>query len=357
MESTAAFHAKVTTFGLGEFIPKMTDLGWTSFAVLAYVSEYVPGVSSTDSFDKELAIPLFGIAAHVKRPQLRRLFVTAFTMATEDLKQNIETTGSEEIARPMPKEEREDRRDNLDKRLSGLELEFEYDPSIRLVNLAHELFDLNHVRYIQWEDCTMRNQELDGQKKDKSWEPDPKGFVREHEVTVHKRADLGSDQLLRQALARRAIALDMAGLITFEASELWHNLLFRAYNESPEEGYKRVSLEQIRRADRKLFEHVNSLCRKGVRPLPDKTLPFEIAFKDGMQSLKINLCLAPRQGSDSTSSSGGGPHKKARHEGHGTSSVHKSDLDKILNSVKHLETAVQAGAHKGRGWGGGGGVS
>ena len=110
----------------------------------------------------------------------------------------------------------------------------------------------------------MRSQESDGHKKTKGWE-ESNGFVKVVTKAVPERADMGTDHLLRQAMTRRALALDMCDLASLELVESWHTLLFRAMNEPPPQGYCHVTLEQLRNADRKLWHFISDQCRGGVQ--------------------------------------------------------------------------------------------
>jgi hypothetical protein len=169
VNSEAEFRRVVDECGLDAFHYKFVLLGWDTLAKLAYSSDWVPGSADPALFDSELTIPILGAKNHILRTGLKRLFVAAFTMSVNDLKRMSERT---QDAAPvmMPNAEKEARREALDTRLTGLDLEVEADPSFRLVDFVQQMHVNNAVHYVPWEDCTMRPQEMDGAKKKKDWE-------------------------------------------------------------------------------------------------------------------------------------------------------------------------------------------
>eukprot|EP00972_Heterocapsa_arctica_P044340 6546307-Heterocapsa_arctica.AAC.1 len=68
-------------------------------------------------------------------------------------------------------------------------------------------------------DCTKRDQELQGLKKDDMWKPDSLGVIKLVRAEVSVRAKLQSDLMLRYALQRRGLALDMADVMAYEVHE------------------------------------------------------------------------------------------------------------------------------------------
>eukprot|EP00969_Alexandrium_andersonii_P027866 1215940-Alexandrium_andersonii.AAC.1 len=108
----------------------------------------------------------------------------------------------------------------LERRLSGLDLRGELEASHALVDACVALYDENRLRYLDWQMCTKRDQELTGEKKDKEWRPDAQGVVRERVVSVKSPADTSTDLRLRFALQRRGLALEVAQLMSFDVHEL-----------------------------------------------------------------------------------------------------------------------------------------
>lgn len=72
------------------------------------------------------------------------------------------------------------------------------------------------------------------------------------------------DIRLRGAFTRRSLAHDLAGVATYEAVESWSQLLFDRMCLEPPPGYKHISVDQIVRADRKLWTKVSETTRAKV---------------------------------------------------------------------------------------------
>jgi hypothetical protein len=198
--------------------------------------------------------------------------------------------------RVMPNAEREERRDALDKRLPGVKLEGELDPSHSLINACAALFDDNIARYIEWNKChKLEDEAVSSSRKRKLWEEDDKGFLK---VTSGGQelgdADTTTELRLSNCLQRRAIAMDVAGLMSYECGEeIRIFLLDELQRPPPDERYAATSLEQIRRADKEIFSQIGKTCRKGVRPDSLGALPMNEALPKVLDSHRLTCILAP----------------------------------------------------------------
>ena len=83
-ESEQAFIQRLGELNLVELKDKFIELGWKSFAVFAFASDYVPGTSPPELFVKEVVDKVTDDAERWK-PLLKRLFVEAYTMAAHDI--------------------------------------------------------------------------------------------------------------------------------------------------------------------------------------------------------------------------------------------------------------------------------
>jgi hypothetical protein len=165
-ESKQTFAQRLVELGLTELEPKFLEKGWTSFSVLAFATDYVPGTSAPALFLEEVVKPLVGEdqpAIDKWKPLLKRLFVEAYTMAAHDVQTRTEGADPDEPRR-MPNAEREYRLQVLQDKLPGLRLEGELQPSFHLIDLCSSMFETGQVTYIPWEKCTKRDAEASGVK-------------------------------------------------------------------------------------------------------------------------------------------------------------------------------------------------
>jgi hypothetical protein len=158
------------------------------------------------------------------------------------------------------------------------------------------------MKLIPWHDLTKRASELAGVKVDSLWKPDASGNVKVFSETSLPAAATGTDHLLRCALRRRAMAFDIAGLCSFEALELWTEVLFDELLRDPPPGHRRVTVEQLSNADASLWIRISEACREGTRPLPDGRRPIQEALTTLMYSADVRLLLVPRPGAAAASS-------------------------------------------------------
>ena len=127
----------------------------------------------------------------------------------------------------MPLSERNERWEALVTMLHGMRLEGHLEPSFALIDKCTDLFELNQVRYIEWSDCTMRSQELVGHKTVPEFKVDPVTrllkCVDQAQLEV---ASYKTDLLLKSTLQRRGLALDMAGVMSYEMHDRLISFLF-----------------------------------------------------------------------------------------------------------------------------------
>ncbi len=71
------------------------------------------------------------------------------------------------------------------------------------------------------------------------------------QVPVHEgSADISGELRWDLAMRRRGLAMDVAGLMTYDTHSQWHEAMKRAYLSSPPPGYIKPNWTQLRNADR-----------------------------------------------------------------------------------------------------------
>ena len=294
-ESKQAFAQRVAELDMTELMPKLTEKGWLSFSVLAFATDFVPGASPANIFLDEVVKPLVGDEqADVERwkPLLKRLFVEAYTMAAHDVSTRTDGADPDEPRR-MPNAERQHRLKLLQERLPGLRLEGELQPAYHLIDLCVNMFETGTVTYIGWERCCKRDAEINGAKGEKYWKPDNDGRIRETTVNTPPTADVGSDLLLRYALQRRGLALEIANVCDFNVHELWVGVMFDAMLATVPPGYAKVSWNQLHQADQEVWKQIGPPCPNGLRWGPGTVPPFEAALKRVIYEPSVRLLMMP----------------------------------------------------------------
>ena len=250
----------------------------------------------------------------------RRLFYESHTCAVIEMKSRLDHTEGEPV-RQMQAPERAARHEAQEARLSGWRLSGEFECSHQLIDKVAHQFDSNELRYINLEDCTCREQEITGEKKDKKVEVAVRGGGK-LEIAMGSedddyKADISTDLRVKNALIRRALAYDQCGLMDFKLQETWIARMFQAMAEPPMIGYHPTTLEQCLRTDKKIFIRMAELCRATILPSMGKPRPLDVAFTKVSESVEIQLLLAPLQKSMSSSAAAvrDGPYSKGHGKG------------------------------------------
>lgn len=351
LDSEAVLKNRAKEIGLSDAICARLDaLGWNTYGKLAFASNFQPG-----QIDET---PLIRLAEEITQtrpptpsvlPLIRRLVYESYTLTAADLKSKIERR-DEDAPRKLAQAERAARHQSQASRLPGLDLSGELEPSHLLVDLVFQMTEDNQLKYIRWEQCTKRDQELMGLKTDPTWRPDSSGVVREVKIPEEVKADVSTDLKLRYALQRRSLAFDQARTVTFDKFERWTQVLLEAYTSNPPEGYRRVSIEQIHHADMELFKFLMKETRNGIRPV-GTVLPLEDALAKAVVAPEIRLHLQPLQGSSSSAA-------KRKHEDDNFEQTKKnkgasgsgSDSEKLRRQVENLQGQLK-NLKKGKGKG------
>lgn len=131
-------------------------------------------------------------------------------------------------------------------RLQGLDQSGQLEPAHWFYDQVTTMLDTDELKYIAPNRCLTRQQELAGSRPDKQIKLDDKGAGL---------ADmfLRSDLALHQAMTRRALAMDLAGIASFNVVQHWRGRLFEMMAQNPAPGFSRPSQTQLLRADCQAF--------------------------------------------------------------------------------------------------------
>jgi hypothetical protein len=130
---------------------------------------------------------------------------------------------------------------------------------------------------------------------------------------------------LQEALTRRGLAMEFAGMISYEVYSRYLSRLFAHLHRDPPAGVSRVSLTQLVEADKQVFRRLIEADVK-VRPSALGMLPLDSALIPAFESYEVSFALMPlpmlRGGK------GGRPHPKKRPFQHGQDSANKKGKSK-----------------------------
>ena len=182
---------------------------------------------------------------------MRRLFWESHALALADLKQRQEH-GSDNVTKKLPTSERVARAQEQKKRLSGVIWGPDTEPSDQLVDRFVQMAEDNVAVYVKPELCTSRSQELLQVKQAKNFSIGPDGNLKVGQAAPDLTCSTSGELRLRAALRRKALAMDLSGVLSYKVAELWHTSLFTCLQREAPPGYKAVTINQIMEADKRL---------------------------------------------------------------------------------------------------------
>ena len=167
------------------------------------------------------------------------------------------------------------------------------------------------------------------------WAPDASGVVKETSQEVAPKTNVSTTHNLSNALVRRGLALEMAGMLTFAVHERLRRTLLEALTEDPPPGYAPASMAQLERADRFLFDWLSEDTREGVRGIAASGLPLDRFLERHLDTNKFNMLLCPlaRIGSSGASSSSQAPANDRN--------PRPNNKDKQERQIEHLKNQVE----------------
>ena len=261
----------------------------------AFCCGYQPGGVADEAPLIAAMIAIFGIAPDVGlMSKLRRLFFEAHTTALVDMRARIEGA-TDETPKRIQLPERVARMEQLRARYPGLWIGAELEFSHALLDRVIDQFAKNELRYIPLEECTRRDQELDGIKRDDVLKIEIKrdDTLKLEREPAKPLARLATDLEVKSAFLRRALAYDAGGLLTFGVHEGWIGKLFRIMQEPAVEAHSQVTLMQAYRADRRLWAKMADETLGNIVPQLGGVKPLDLALAKFAIDVEVTFLLLP----------------------------------------------------------------
>jgi len=260
VDSEAAFEQR-----LNEVIPDgparrpIINAGITSFSSLAFSSGTPQSPPNDEAFRTfaDTVLPAgYNMAVY---SAFRRLHFEAATLVVAQLKQKV-TGDGDEGKQKLPTVEKQSRLAEQKRRLTGIDIEGELQPSYALVDAVNGMIETSSVLWIAPSKSTSRDQEIQhGAKNLPSVVQLEQHTLKLSSPAASFEADCSSTIQLQWCLQRRALALDQVRLSSWECQSKWINQLLTILNTPPPPGHARITLEQLIKADKQLW---TELARK-----------------------------------------------------------------------------------------------
>ena len=337
--SKTAFSQAMTDYGLGELAEKFKEMGWETFADFAFATSD-PSGKDASAFQKEVVETVLTPEQKAMIPKLRRLYAQSYIFATKAMTDEADPKPVTEII-PMHDADRNSRAKALRDRITGWKLTGQNLPSQALVDKFSTMLTKGHVKYVAWDKCTSKEQELLEEPDVKGLRITPDGLLLQ-DVAKDFKTEISGEFLWDFALRRRACAGDVSGLLCYEAQNEWQEILKTTFLKQAPPGHRRVSWAQLRNADVELWSQVAMTCEEGTKATkPGEQTAFEKAWRIKMHDQDVRACLAFLPGPSGSTSTELVVHKPVSLvPGPGPSSGESSEVQKLKRRLEQQESQI-----------------
>ncbi|CAE7304323.1 unnamed protein product [Symbiodinium sp. CCMP2592] len=226
LTSAAAFDKQCERVGLAaEWIAAMQASGITTLGKLSYAVS-LPGTQPTaDEMDNFTATLRPGARVSLgDSSAIKQLIFEAQTMTVAELRATMQS--SDEVSRKLPASERSMRIEDQKQRLKGLPLEGPLSVAHCVYDKLADMRENDELKYLSPGECITRDAELCCEKPPKALQLDANkmGIVVKDEEAL----------ATMSAMMRRALAMDLVGLASYDTVQKWNERLFRTRHRIPE---------------------------------------------------------------------------------------------------------------------------
>ncbi|CAE7245034.1 unnamed protein product [Symbiodinium sp. CCMP2592] len=297
LTSAAAFDKQCERVGLAaEWIAAMQASGITTLGKLSYAVS-LPGTQPTaDEMDNFTATLRPGARVTLgDSSAIKQLIFEAQTMTVAELRATMQS--SDEVSWKLPASERSMRIEDQKQRLKGLPLEGPLSVAHCVYDKLANMRENDELKYLSPGECITRDAELCCEKPPKALQLDANKMgivVKDEEALATMSVD--SDLQLYQAMMRRALAMDLVGLASYDMVQKWNERLFRIMSQDPPPEFQKVSRAQVLRADRQCFLELARTCNGNLKPDAKGVLPLDKEFEKLEYNQSVMYFLLPVKG-------------------------------------------------------------
>ena len=297
VESSAAFTQRCNEIDqTGNFGNALGVQNITTFSGMAF-SLGTPQTPPTDQQFNTLAQAVFGAGVTLgQTAMLRRLHFESTTLMIASVKQKVDSEAADkaDMVKRIPIAEKRYRQEQQERRLAGIKITGELEPSHQLLDLANSILETGALVWIAPSRCTKRSDEVQMAIKER-----PSAVqVENHQLRVAQlaedfKADHGSEIKLQWCWQRRGLAMDQCRLLSWEIHDAWVHQLFRTLSQAAPPGFQQVKVEQLVRADRELWTLIAQDVKGSLKPTPAGDIPLDAMVSRLCQDPRITMFLLP----------------------------------------------------------------
>lgn len=295
LESQAEFVSRAEAVGVeAASVQKLVDAGFGSYGRFAFAVPYAPQHPDDRPFQDFLQT-LLGVApSDSQLSALRRLFFESHTMALADVRSRVESSPDQSITtRKLPTAERLARQKIQHDRLTGIIFTPDTIPANHLVDAFVDMVETGLLTYVKAEQCCSRAQEVSSLKRDTAIALDSNGLLKVGKKSAEGTCEANTELKLRAAWQRRSLAMDLAGIASFEVVEQWVLLLFTYLMREQPNGFSKVTLQQLLDCDKHLFTLASHRTMGRLTAPAGDPKPLDSVIKALRESQEVLQFLAP----------------------------------------------------------------
>ena len=196
-------------------------------------------------------------------------------------------------SRKLPTAERLARQTAQQSRLGGIMVNTDTIPANQLVDTCVEMLEHNTLPYVKPEQCISRAQEVSAMKKDPTISTDSQGMLKIANKNSEVSCEANSELKLRSALQRRSMAMDLAGIASYDVIEPWIQFLFSQMLREQPRGFSKVTLQQLIDCDKQMLIMASHKTLGKLQSNPTDPKPLDEAIKELKVSHEILQYLSP----------------------------------------------------------------
>ena len=292
LTSVPHFEKRAREVGLGDdMLRTFKRLGLNTMAKLAH-SVGRPGEPMPEATMSAWLAAQFPVSTIGDQAGVKQMVFESQTLTIAELREQV--TSPEKLnSRPVPPAEREQRLSAVRNRLIGLEIKGQLEPSHALLDRLITQYREDILRYIPPEQCTSRTHEI----LNVSSKPQKVLDIQSSTLVVTERnesPDVPATSALQvqEALLRRGIGMEYAGMISCEVYSRYVTKLFAHLHKDPPAGMSRVTVSQLVEADKQVFHRLIEADIK-LRPNALGFLPLDSAIIPAFESYEVSFSLMP----------------------------------------------------------------
>ena len=295
LDSSAAFEERARAFGIESWvITKFKERNLNTFGRFAFSFAFNPQSQNDRPFVEFCESMAESTLGQDQLAALRRLFFESHTLALADVRIRVESSPDPaSTSRKLPTAERLARQTAQQSRLGGLIFNPDTIPANQLVDTFVDMLEHNTLSYVKPEQCISRAQEVSSVKKDQTIATDSQGMLKIATKSSEISCEANSELKLRAAFQRRSLAMDLAGIASYDIIEPWIQFLFSQMLREQPRGFSRVTLQQLIDCDKQLFIMASHHTLGKLQSSPADPKPLDEAIKELKVSHEILQYLSP----------------------------------------------------------------